>query len=89
MSNTLAVSPRNGATPNVAGALAYVLGPITGVFFLVIEKEDGYVRFHAAQSVAIGITLLLMNILVSILESTFLWVPARVRRLLRATPAAE
>ena len=34
---------------NTTAALPYVLGPITGVFFLLIEK-DPRVRFHAMQS---------------------------------------
>jgi uncharacterized membrane protein len=45
-----------GLAPNVGGALAYLFGPVTGILFLVIEKEDRFVRFHAAQS--IGITVL-------------------------------
>ena len=42
-----------GLTPNVAAALAYVLGLITGIVFLVIEphKDDKFVRFHAFQSI--------------------------------------
>lgn len=42
-----------GLTSNVAGALAYVLGLITGIVFLVLEpyKRDRFVRFHAMQSV--------------------------------------
>lgn len=42
-----------GMTPNVAGALAYVLGFITGVIFLVADpfKNDKFVRFHAFQSI--------------------------------------
>jgi len=39
-----------GLAPNLAGALAYLLGPITGILFLVIEKESTFVRFHAMQS---------------------------------------
>ena len=40
-------------TRNVAGALAYALGIITGVIFLVIDpyKNDKFVRFHAFQSI--------------------------------------
>ncbi len=41
-----------GLSKNVAGALSYVLGPITGVLFLVIEK-DPFVRFHAMQSILV------------------------------------
>lgn len=49
----------NGLKKETAGALAYVLGPITGVFFLVTAK-DSFVRFHAAQSIVVlgGITVL-------------------------------
>lgn len=34
---------------NVAGLLCYVLGWITGLIFLLIDKRP-FVRFHAAQS---------------------------------------
>ena len=42
-----------GMTSNVAGALAYILGFITGIIFLVLEqyKNDRFVRFHAMQSI--------------------------------------
>ncbi len=39
-----------GLKENVAGALSYLLGPITGILFLVMEKESEFVRFHAMQS---------------------------------------
>jgi len=39
-----------GLQSNVAGALAYFLGPITGILFLLIEKNNKFVRFHAMQS---------------------------------------
>jgi uncharacterized membrane protein len=39
-----------GLDENLAGALAYVLGWITGVALLLIEHENQYVRFHALQS---------------------------------------
>ena len=37
--------------PNVAGLLCYVLGWITGLVFILIEKENKFVRFHAMQSI--------------------------------------
>ena len=45
--------PAAGLTPNVAGALAYLVGAITGILFLVIDpfKADRFVRFHAFQSI--------------------------------------
>jgi uncharacterized membrane protein len=47
------VSSGTGLTPNMAGALAYSLGIITGILFLVLEpyRRDRFVRFHAMQSI--------------------------------------
>jgi uncharacterized membrane protein/ribosomal protein L40E len=39
--------------PNVAGLLCYVLGWITGLIFILIEKENKFVRFHAMQSIVV------------------------------------
>jgi uncharacterized membrane protein len=61
--------------PNVAGALAYVLGIITGVIFLVIEKENRFVRFHAAQSIAVTVVLIVVSIGLSILSTVLAFVP--------------
>ena len=41
-----------GMAENVAGLLCYVLGWITGLIFLFIDKRP-FVRFHAAQSVVV------------------------------------
>ena len=43
-----------GVAPNVAGALSYFLGPITGVIFVLLEKNDRFVRFHAFQSILLS-----------------------------------
>jgi uncharacterized membrane protein len=40
-----------GLSANVAGLLCYVLGWITGVVFVVLEKKSTFVRFHAWQSI--------------------------------------
>ena len=40
-----------GLHQNLAAALAYALGIPGGVFFLFVEKQNRYVRFHAMQSV--------------------------------------
>ncbi len=49
-----------GLSRNTAGALSYVLGPVTGVIFLLLEK-DPFVRFHAMQSVVVFLTLFLLQ----------------------------
>jgi uncharacterized membrane protein len=48
---------QSGLTSNVAAALSYFLGFITGVFFVVIEpyKNDRFVRFHAMQSIIFNV----------------------------------
>ena len=49
-----------GLKKNTAGALAYVLGPITGVIFLILEK-DPFVRFHAMQSIVVFVALFVLQ----------------------------
>jgi uncharacterized membrane protein len=41
----------HGMDENLAGALTYGLGWITGALFLVTEPTNRFVRFHAWQSV--------------------------------------
>ncbi len=55
-----------GLEPNVAGLLCYVLGWITGIVFFLIEKDDDFVRFHAAQSIIVFGSLSILSILVSV-----------------------
>ena len=42
----------SGLEPKVAGLLCYLAGWITGIVFLLIEKDNKFVRFHAVQSIA-------------------------------------
>ncbi len=39
-----------GLDENVAGFFCYLLGFITGIVFLVVEKKSSFVKFHAMQS---------------------------------------
>ena len=39
-----------GLDENVAGFFCYLLGCITGIVFLVVEKKSRFVKFHAMQS---------------------------------------
>jgi uncharacterized membrane protein len=49
-----------GLKKETAGALAYVLGPITGVIFLVLEKSP-FVKFHAVQSIVVFVGLFVVQ----------------------------
>ena len=42
-----------GLEANVAGLLCYVAGWISGLVFILIEKENKFVRFHAIQSIIV------------------------------------
>jgi len=57
-----------GLDPKIAGLLCYLVGFITGIVFLVIEKENKDVRFHAMQS-----TMVFGGIFVLIF--VLMWVP--------------
>ena len=58
-----------GMTSNVAGCLAYILGFITGIIFLVLDpyKNDKFVRFHAFQSIFYSVVVIGFHIVWSIL----------------------
>ncbi len=49
-----------GMKKETAGALSYVLGPVSGIFFLVTSK-DPFVRFHAMQSTVVFIALFVLQ----------------------------
>ena len=46
-------STDTGIQPNVAALLAYLLFFISGLVFLLIEKSNKFVRFHAMQSIIV------------------------------------
>lgn len=50
-----------GLDQNVAGALTYLGGVITGVLFLIIDKENRFVRFHAMQSTFTFVAVLVVS----------------------------
>ena len=52
-----------GIKPNVAGLLCYLVGWVTGLIFLLIEKESKFVRFHAIQSIAINVVLFVIYLI--------------------------
>jgi uncharacterized membrane protein len=58
----------SGLTSNIAGALAYILGLITGIVFLVLEpyRRDQFVRFHAMQSILFCVAAFIFSIAWSI-----------------------
>ena len=55
-----------GFNANVAAALSYLVGFVTGIIFLVIEKENKFVRFHAMQSTLVFAGIVAVDILLQI-----------------------
>ncbi len=60
---------------NVTAALTYLVGWITGLIFLLTEKEDKFIRFHAAQSLILfgGLTVITFVPLIGQLLGLVLW----------------
>ena len=55
-----------GLQEYVAGLLCYVVGWVTGLIFILIEKENKFVRFHAMQSIVAFGTITVISIILSI-----------------------
>lgn len=64
-----ATSSAPALATNIAAALAYVLGAVTGILFLVLEpyKNDRFIRFHAMQSILFSAACIVFAIIWSIL----------------------
>jgi len=61
----------SGMTDNVAGALCYLAGLITGVLFLVLApyNQNKFVRFHAFQSIFFNVAWIAFYIAEMILSA--------------------
>lgn len=69
-----------GLDANVAAALCYLAWFVTGIIFLVVEKDSKFVKFHAMQSVILFLPMAVVQmVLWSIpflgwLLGFFLWI---------------
>ena len=60
-----------GLEPNIAAALSYIW--IVGLIFFFLEKENSFIRFHAMQSILLGvlwtvtiILLVIVNVIIAV-----------------------
>ncbi len=67
------VKTSTGLEENVAGLLSYLLGWLTGLLFVLLEKENKFVRFHAFQSLATFLGLTVLSWILSALGGVFGW----------------
>ena len=51
--------------PKLAAALSYLAGFVTGIVFLLVEKQDRFVRFHAMQSTVFFLAVLVASIMLN------------------------
>ena len=56
-----------GIDENIEALLCYVLGWVTGIVFLALERENKFVRFHAAQSLAVFLPLFVAVIILGVI----------------------
>ncbi|HUP01793.1 MAG TPA: DUF4870 domain-containing protein [Gemmatimonadota bacterium] len=64
-----------GMDPRLAGLLAYLVPPITGIIFYLIEKRQAVVRWHAAQSIVFGVAWIVLWIVFSVLSMVLSTIP--------------
>jgi uncharacterized membrane protein len=64
-----------GIEPKVGAALAYILGLVTGILFLALEKDNRYIRFHAAQSITVSVLLILAHVAVRMVSAVLAYIP--------------
>jgi len=69
-----------GLDESVAGLLCYMLGFVTGIIFLIVEKESRFVKFHAMQSTVtfLGVFVILVVFGWIPLLGTLIWIGSLV-----------
>jgi uncharacterized membrane protein len=60
-----------GLSENVAGALCYVLGLITGILFLALapHNQNPRIRFHAWQSIFFNIAIIVLIVVETVIST--------------------
>ncbi|HEY4385030.1 MAG TPA: DUF4870 domain-containing protein, partial [Ktedonobacteraceae bacterium] len=56
----------SGLSQNVAAGLSYVLGWVTGLIFILLEKQNRFVRFNAMQSLLFSVSASVITIVLRI-----------------------
>ena len=58
-------STSTGLEDNIVGLLCYLVWPVSGIIFLILEKENKFIRFHALQSIITIVALTIINYVLS------------------------
>ena len=57
----------SGFNANVAAALSYLVGFVSGLIFLLVEKDNKFVRFHAMQSTLFFIGIVIIDVVLQVI----------------------
>ena len=70
-------APQAGMAENVASALCYLLGVLTGILFLVLApyNQNKTIRFHAWQAIFAWVACVVLGIALNIVLGIFLRIP--------------
>jgi len=50
---------------NVFAAISYLAFVLTGILVYLLKKDDKFARFHAMQSIILGVVLIVVNIIIT------------------------
>jgi len=64
-----------GLDANIAGALSYFFGLLSGAVFFAIETDSRFVKFHAMQSMLASVAAIVIWIVYMVLASILAYIP--------------
>lgn len=67
-----------GLSPNAAALISYIWIPVTSIIVLVTEKENRLVRFHAFQSLVMGLSVFALSIVLSVVIGVLMFVAGMI-----------
>lgn len=69
MADTAGGGKGSGLAPNIASLLCYICMPISSIIFLLIEKDNKDVQFHAWQGTTFGVGYIIAIVAIEILAA--------------------
>jgi uncharacterized membrane protein len=75
MTGTTTSVPGVSDESKLFGALAYLLGIVTGIIVFIMKKDDKYAKFHAMQSILLGVAAFVVVVVLGIVGTIISFVP--------------
>jgi uncharacterized membrane protein len=66
----------SGLAPNIASMLCYICMPISSIVFMLMEKENKDVQFHAWQGTTFGVGWIVFIVVLNILSAILVRIAA-------------